>query len=242
MEILIQCTEFAHILFDKCQTMLLLVKLFPDTINQKNGVGIHSSRISNILYFDQVNFFVGNAVHIIIFIGWIRCIFHISKNARRRIGACCFAIESKFDPVSPFRNTFESMYRVLCDCTTAQWHLGGWQVCLFTMILYIHFGILWLIQVLMSRWEKLFQITDQIGGALQWSISPFFQSVSHSSSGTNSLESLYQALQLGFQHRNHYSTTELAYITVVVFLRCIVEYYELLRNSSTFGNTYITDL
>ncbi len=80
------------------------------------------------------------------------------------------------------------------------------------------------------RWEKLFQIVDQIGSVLKWTISPFFRT-------NNSVESLYQALQLGFQHRNHYSTVELGYISVVVFLRCIVAYYELLRSccSSTFG-------
>jgi hypothetical protein len=40
MEVLIQCSRQTTVLFEKCQCMLLLVKLHPDIINQKNGVGV----------------------------------------------------------------------------------------------------------------------------------------------------------------------------------------------------------
>lgn len=83
-----------------------------------------------------------------------------------------------------------------------------------------------------KHWDKLYLIVDQIGTLLSWKISPFFRTGSSSATPTD-VETLFQGLSLAIQHRTHYSSTELAYISVVIFLRCITSYYEKLTISSS---------
>ncbi len=82
------------------------------------------------------------------------------------------------------------------------------------------------------RWDKLYKIVDQIGALLSWSVAPFFRDAAHAAGSTNNIETLYQSLIVAVQHRTHYTPQELAYIAVVIFLRCITSYYEKLTISN----------
>jgi len=76
-------------------------------------------------------------------------------------------------------------------------------------------------------------IIDQIGIVLQWALAPFFRNVLKNH-GTTSVEALLLAVKAAFQQRQLYSPLELAYISVVVFLRSIVT-YDRLKNGRSLG-------
>jgi len=86
---------------------------------------------------------------------------------------------------------------------------------------------------LLYRWSSLFSIFEKIGSLLCWNISPFFSKLSQfDPSSSNGIDALYQAVGEIYHKRKRYQPTELAYLSIVVFLRSIVSYYELRENSS----------
>lgn len=70
-----------------------------------------------------------------------------------------------------------------------------------------------------SRWNKLYRIMDQVGKVLKWRVCPFFNDAL-----SNTIEGLFDKLNMAVQNRDNYSCTELGIIAVMIFLRCIISY------------------
>ncbi|CAL8090047.1 unnamed protein product [Orchesella dallaii] len=187
MEVLMHRSEHTPILLEKCQSVLLMVKLFPDVVNQHGG---------NMLYtLSGCDADVHSPFRSHLVTELVPAVLRLCKN-----------LQPSPALITLLNQCIE--YYVLVDDEQEKDDTEN-----------------------DTRWEKLYGVVDQIGAILNWSIAPFFRDAAHSTGSTN-VEMLLQSLCVAVQHRSHYTPTELAYIAVVIFLRCITAYYEKLSTSN----------
>ncbi|ODN04987.1 Integrator complex subunit 10 [Orchesella cincta] len=189
MEVLMHRSEHTPILLEKCQSVLLMVKLFPDVVNQHGG---------NMLYtLSGCDADVHSPFRSHLVTELVPAVLRLCKN-----------LQPSPALITLLNQCIE--YYVLVDNDQEKEDAEN-----------------------DSRWDKLYGVVDQIGSILNWSIAPFFRDAAHSTGSTN-VEMLLQSLCVAVQHRSHYTPTELAYIAVVIFLRCITAYYEKLSTSNVW--------